>query len=84
MTPDDRQAMVAAWKVIHKGVRPDCFPSVTHTAEKMFAAGLLHARELVAAQLEARAAEVAQCDCTQCSNTAAELREQAAKIRSGE
>jgi len=84
MTPAYRQAMVAAWKAIHKGVRPDCFPSVTHTGEKMFSAGLAHAREQAAAQLDARAAEVSQCDCTQCSNAAAELREQAAKIRSGE
>lgn len=54
MTPDDRQAMFAAWKAIHKGVRPDCFPSVTHTGEKMFSAGLAHARS----EREASAAEI--------------------------
>jgi len=83
MTPADRQAMVAAWKAIHKGVRPDCFPSVTHTGEKMFSAGLAHAREQAAAQLDVRALQLDGLSYA-CSFAAEVLRKQAAKIRSGE
>jgi len=84
MTPADRQAMLATWADYHFGLDPDILPDVPPACKRMYAAGLARAREQAAAQLDARAVEVAQCDCTQCSNAAAELREQAAKIRSGE
>lgn len=84
MTPDDRQAMVAAWKAIHKGVRPDSFPSVTHTGEKMFAAGLAHAREQAAERLEARAVLLDEMRSLSAASTARMMRQEAAKIRSVE
>lgn len=85
MTPADRQAMICDWCAWHMGAIPEwIMPQPSPAFERGFAAGLVHAREQSAIHLDARAAEVAQCDCTQCSNAAAELREQAAKIRSGE
>jgi len=84
MTPADKSAMIGTWADYHFGIDLDLLPDVPPACKRMYAAGLAHAREQAAAQLEARAAEVAQCDCTQCSNAAAELREQAEKIRSGE
>lgn len=83
MTPAVRQAMIEAWKVIHKGVRPDHFPSVTHTAEKMFAAGLAHSREQAAALLDEFAAKVDAIE-DGIGDLPNDMREQAAKIRSGE
>ena len=58
MTPSEQSAADAAWRAIHKGIDPRMFPSITFTGKSMYAAGLAHAREQVAAQLDARALQL--------------------------
>ncbi|MBP9806521.1 MAG: hypothetical protein KBE22_16670 [Candidatus Accumulibacter sp.] len=52
MTPADRQAMIETWSDYHFGLDPDLLPDVPPACKRMYAAGLLRAREQAAAQLE--------------------------------
>jgi len=87
MTPEEQSAADAAWRAIHKGIDPRMFPSITFTGKSMYAAGLAHAREQAAAQLDDRAEQEIKYGALLPVVEQAfvfMLREQAAKIRSGE
>lgn len=81
MTPADRQAMIETWSDYHFGLDPDLLPDVPPACKRMYAAGLLRAREQAAARLEERSDTLLGLVNT---FMVIELREQAAKIRSAE
>lgn len=82
MTKNDRAAMIASWRKLHEDQEwlMDLPPRPSFC--RGFFAGLEHAREQAATQLDDRADNL---DHLWCSSIAADiLRDQAAKIRSGQ
>lgn len=84
MTPAERAAMVSSWRKLHEYYEW-LMDSPSPAFERGFTAGLAHAREQAAEQLEARAAEIELAvsggGVSGVGMIPDALREQAAKIR---